>query len=305
MRKRLQRAAAIGMAAILCIQNAQFGLTTFADELSNFAKMEGIMNAQEMRVTPSDAAKNLPDGTLGEDSSTGENGEIKENPDGNSEGQENEQGDAEKASASDAKKDPVNRSEKSQILSWDWVDGEEYFVEGKILLSVGEEDQVSFDELITMLPTEISAEVLSEEETATAETIQIKNWTSNAYVQDSEGRWPTEGEFTFTAVLPEEYELAEETSPIEAVVSLDGDAVMEMEETEKQEILRVAAQDGTVVKYYLDKDGTLQRDDTNIEGVTVTQDSAPGKFQVDLSNIKLRRLIFKNKTFEVSLSGNV
>lgn len=178
-------------------------------------------------------------------------------------------------------------------------------MEGKILLPVGEEDQVSFDELITMLPTEISAEVLSEEETATAETIQIKNWTSGAYVQDSEGLWPTEGEFTFAAVLPEEYELAEETSPIEAVVSLDGDAVMEMEETEKQEILRVAAQDGTVVKYYLDKDGTLQRDDTNIEGVTVTQDSAPGKFQVDLSNIKLRRLIFKNKTFEVSLSGNV
>ena len=33
MRKRLQRAAAIGMAAILCIQNAQFGLTTFADEI--------------------------------------------------------------------------------------------------------------------------------------------------------------------------------------------------------------------------------------------------------------------------------
>ena len=46
-------------------------------------------------------------------------------------------------------------------------------MEGKILLSVGEEDQVSFDELITMLPTEISAEVLSEEESATAETIQI------------------------------------------------------------------------------------------------------------------------------------
>lgn len=45
MRKRLQRAAAIGMAAILCIQNAQFGLTTFADELSDFARMEGIMNA--------------------------------------------------------------------------------------------------------------------------------------------------------------------------------------------------------------------------------------------------------------------
>ena len=41
---------------------------------------------------------------LAEDNDTGVNGEIKENPDGNSEGQENEQGDTEKASASDAKK---------------------------------------------------------------------------------------------------------------------------------------------------------------------------------------------------------
>lgn len=105
MRKRLQRAAAIGMAAILCIQNAQFGLTTFADELSDFARREGIMNAQAMRVTPSDATKNLSEGENAEDSDTGENGEIKENPDGNSEGQENEQGDIEKASDSDAKKE--------------------------------------------------------------------------------------------------------------------------------------------------------------------------------------------------------
>ena len=87
MRKRLQRAAAIGMAAILCIQNAQFGLTTFADELSDFARMEGIMNAQAMRVTPANAVKNLSGSReLAEDRDTGENGEIKENPDGNSEG---------------------------------------------------------------------------------------------------------------------------------------------------------------------------------------------------------------------------
>lgn len=106
MRKRLQRAAAIGMAAILCIQNAQFGLTTFADELSDFARMEGIMNAQAMRVTPANAVENLSgSGELAEDRDTGENGEIKENPDGNSEGQENEQDDIEKASDSDAKKE--------------------------------------------------------------------------------------------------------------------------------------------------------------------------------------------------------
>ena len=64
MRKRLQRAAAIGMAAILCIQNAQFGLTTFADELSDFARMEGIMNAQAMRMTPANSVKNLSGGCL-------------------------------------------------------------------------------------------------------------------------------------------------------------------------------------------------------------------------------------------------
>lgn len=62
MRKRLQRAAAIGMAAILCIQNAQFGRTTFAEELSDFVRLEGIMNAQAMRMTPANAVNNLSGG---------------------------------------------------------------------------------------------------------------------------------------------------------------------------------------------------------------------------------------------------
>lgn len=319
MRKRLQRAAAIGMAAILCIQNAQFGLTTFADELSDFARMEGILNAQEMRTTPSDAEKNLPGGMPGEDSSTDENGEIKENPDGNSAGQENEQGDTEKASDSDAKKkensgigdntkkeeakkDPANGSEKSKILSWNWVDEEEYFVDGKILLSIGEEDQVSFDELITMLPTEISAEVLGAEETAIAETIQIENWTSSAYVQDSEGRWPTEGEFTFTAVLPKKYELAEETAPVEAVVSLDGDAV-EMAYLNNY-ILR-ASKGTSDLRYYL-SNGQLKTETKgdNISGITVEKDSS-GTYQVVISDISLDLLVFRAETFEVTLNGTV
>lgn len=304
MRKRLQRAAAIGMAAILCIQNAQFGLTTFADELSDFARMEGIMNAQEMRMTPADAVENLSGGEHVEDRDTGEKGEIKENPEGNSEGQENEQGDTEKASDSDAKKDPVNRSEKSQILSWDWVDGEAYFVEGKILLSVGEEDQVSFDELVTMLPTEISAEVLGAEETATAETIQIMNWTSNAYVQDSEGRWPTEGEFTFTAVLPEEYELAEETSPIEAVVSLDGDAVMGMAVDPQNDFILYTSDGNNDLYYYMDN-GELKHQGSEIAGVVVTKDSSSETYQIRLSNTTLNRLSFRQKTFEVILTGTV
>lgn len=136
MRKKLQRAAAIGMAAILCIQNAQFGLTTFADELSDFARMEGILNAQEMRATPSDAEKNLPGGTPGEDRNTDKNGEIKENPDGNSAGQENEQGDTEKASDSDAKKeensgigDNTKKDETVVLLSKGEIDSKKVRVE--------------------------------------------------------------------------------------------------------------------------------------------------------------------------------
>ena len=45
------------------------------------------MNAQAMRMTPANAVKNLSGSReLAEDSDKGENGEIKENPDGNSEG---------------------------------------------------------------------------------------------------------------------------------------------------------------------------------------------------------------------------
>ena len=44
--------------------------------------MEGIMNAQAMRMTPANAVKNLSGGVLAEDSDKGENGEIKENLDG-------------------------------------------------------------------------------------------------------------------------------------------------------------------------------------------------------------------------------
>ena len=40
------------------------------------------MNAQAMRMTPANAVKNLSGG-LAEDSDKGENGEIKENLDGN------------------------------------------------------------------------------------------------------------------------------------------------------------------------------------------------------------------------------
>ena len=65
MRKKLQRAAAIGMAALLCVQNAQFGLTTFADELSDIEKMEGILNTQERRASSADAVKNIPGGGIG------------------------------------------------------------------------------------------------------------------------------------------------------------------------------------------------------------------------------------------------
>ena len=40
--------------------------------------MEGIMNAQAMRMTPANAVKNLSGGgVLAEDSDKGENGEIK------------------------------------------------------------------------------------------------------------------------------------------------------------------------------------------------------------------------------------
>jgi len=240
MRKRLQRAAAIGMAAILCIQNAQFGLTTFADELSDFARMEGIMNAQAMRVTPANAVENLSgSGELAEDRDTGENGEIKENPDGNSEGQENEQDDIEKASDSDAKKEEnsgigntvkKDETKKFQIQSFEWGDPEEYPKGEPMIASVTEEVRASFEELTEALPQEIRA-IVSEEEKAEdsatdeneeklqddssrEEIIPIVSWTCPEYKIDEDGKWPLSGEFTFEAELPGEYEVAESCDEI-------------------------------------------------------------------------------------------
>lgn len=122
-------------------------------------------------------------------------------------------------------------------------------------------------------------------------------------MQDSEGLWPTEGEFTFAAVLPEEYELAEETSPIEAVVSLDGDAVMELADPQSDFILYTS--DGNNDLYYYMDNGELKHQGSEIAGVVVTKDSSSETYRMSLSNTTLNRLAFRQKTFEVTLTGTV
>lgn len=252
MKKRLQRAAAIGMAAILCIQNAQFSLTTFADELSDFARMEGRLNAQEMRATPADAEKDLPRGdkTPGEDSSTDEDGEIKENPDENSENQENEQDDIEKASDSNAKEEEnsglentvkKDETKKFQIQSFEWGNPEEYPKGEPMIASVTEETRASFEELTEALPQEICAIVSEKEKVEDSttdedeeilqndlsweETIPIVSWTCPEYKTDEDGNWPLSGEFIFAAELPGEYEVVENCDAVEMTVVLDSEVM--------------------------------------------------------------------------------
>ena len=50
--------------------------------------------------------------------------------------------------------------------------------------------------------------------------IDVEKWICDEYVQDENGNWPTEGEFIFTAVLPEDYELAEGVKGLEVKVTL-------------------------------------------------------------------------------------
>ena len=337
MRKRLQRAAAIGMAAILCIQNAQFGLTTFADELSDFARMEGIMNAQAMRVTPANAVENLSgSGELAEDRDTGENGEIKENPDGNSEGQENEQDDIEKASDSDAKKEEnsgigntvkKDETKKFQIQSFEWGDPEEYPKGEPMIASVTEEVRASFEELTEALPQEIRA-IVSEEEKAEdsatdeneeklqddssrEEIIPIVSWTCPEYKIDEDGKWPLSGEFTFEAELPGEYEVAESCDAVEMTVILDGG--VELLSDQRTPIIWIKENDTEVKNIYWDETekkftnssvSTALSESFSGNGYTVTYDADNKKFNLNLQGAQLTELVLISEKWQINVSND-
>lgn len=318
MRKRLQRAAAIGMAAILCIQNAQFGLTTFADELSDFARMEEIMNAQAMRMTPADAVENLSAGEHVKDSDTGENGEIKENPDGNSEGQENEYEIATDSNAdiSDEKKNDwknepeQDKTSAAKIYDFIWQDPEEYLNDGRLELSVTAEEQPTFEQIVSILPQSILAKTgetaentsADEEEDITTDydvEIEVSGWQCADYIQNEDGMWPTSGTFTFSAEPEDGYELADGCAPLAVEVAVSDEAAMLVTDIRYDYILSIVA-NGQRGYWGIDN-GNLISQGTIPAGVTVTV--TDGTYELNLNNANLEQVAIKGGTWKINVEG--
>lgn len=184
-----------------------------------------------------------------------------------------------KATASDAQEkeddEGVNTdadAETKTIVSWTWKEknGEETLIDGKLLLTNGtEESQPSFDDIVSMLPEKIRAdvewesasgaktqaesgdedadeEIFLEGTVEDTQIITLDGWNCDEYEQDTDGLWPMTGTFLFEAELPEGYELADEAGAlsVEVVMEEPGIAVMDDEGNWEKEKITVEAYSG-------------------------------------------------------------
>ena len=93
------------------------------------------------------------------------------------------------------------------ITAWEWIDAGNYLTDGGLVLSdAGAENQTDFDAVVSMLPEKISATIEGADE---PEEITLAGWSCVEYTQDEEENWPVQGEFTFSATLPEGYALSD------------------------------------------------------------------------------------------------
>ncbi|MGI6011815.1 MAG: SpaA isopeptide-forming pilin-related protein [Ruminococcus sp.] len=118
--------------------------------------------------------------------------------------------------------------ETIQISSWSWVDEDGLLQEidgvwGLGMPGASEENPLTQDVLLEMLPKEIRAEVPAADETgaetgATEETTLTLAWDLSSIPE--EGIWS--GDHIFTAALPEGYALAEDADELSVTVQLGG-----------------------------------------------------------------------------------
>lgn len=97
------------------------------------------------------------------------------------------------------------------ISGWSFVD-DDYLNEGVLPMSmVSIDNQADFDTVVSMLPTQILAEIdngestAAEQEVSNAEAVEIISWNCQEYREDKQGNWPVSGEYTFTAELESGY----------------------------------------------------------------------------------------------------
>ena len=110
------------------------------------------------------------------------------------------------------------------ITGWEWIDEEELINPETGILALpfaNEETPAFFDDVVALLPTQIQATVVNEEDIeaeAASETITLGDWSCEEYPK--EGAYS--GSYTFATALPEGYVLSEEAKALNVLVELGG-----------------------------------------------------------------------------------
>ena len=119
------------------------------------------------------------------------------------------------------------------ITGWEWIDEEELINPETGILALpfaNEETPAFFDDVVALLPTQIQATVVNEEDIeaeAASETITLGDWSCEEYPK--EGAYSES--YTFAAALPEGYVLSEEAKALNVLVELGGAQMYENEQT--------------------------------------------------------------------------
>lgn len=153
-----------------------------------------------------------------------------------------EQTTSEETETSEEKSEEITETAK-RITSWTWNDEEEMLdLEENVLALPGASKDyiVSFDDIVSFLPISITATITtsasvtetedteatneSEETDGAEETVTLEGWVCENYPE--EGAYS--GNYTFTANLPEGYELAEDAAALKVNVELGGAQFLEV-----------------------------------------------------------------------------
>ena len=123
----------------------------------------------------------------------------------------------------------------TEITAWSWVDELEVIdpESGALALS-GAESPVLYDEIVALLPAEITAAT----ENGT-ETVALGGWSCDNYPAEGADT----GNYLFNAVLPDGYTLAENVPALTVTVELGGVAVLDRTEHSSHPICGVAHKD--------------------------------------------------------------
>lgn len=210
--------------------------------------------------------------------------------------------DIQKASPSDAEEEDKDEVELEQnleagkkIVSWKWNDKQEALIDGELQLAVTEVDQISFDDVVSMLPESITVEVLEDGKTAEAE-IFVSGWNCNLYKTDEEGKWPTEGEYLFEAEMSDEYELDAGADELSVKVTLEDPGVMLLEDISS---LAITDKNGNAKLYFSMSGNTCTGD-----GYTIIKENQENRYKLVLNGIDARSIRLKEGIWTVELKNS-